>query len=92
MEKMGIISYDREKDLVKLLPAAQDFDLYLETVKKGDIPWSLHYMALSALAMLGIAVIEAGIVNFVSVAQWALFISGLVFISSLAHTKHMKKI
>lgn len=117
MEQLGIISYDREKDLVKLLPAAQDFNFYLETdriVKKEaplnpsqdmdtsepdlpdiitennritDIPWSLHYTALSIISMLGITAIENRIVNFISITQWALSISCLVFIVSIIEIK-----
>ena len=43
MENLNVITYDREKDTVKLLPTAQNFDIYMETVKKGDIPWSHFY-------------------------------------------------
>lgn len=40
MESRGIITYNREQDIVELLPASRDFDVYMETVKKGDIPWN----------------------------------------------------
>jgi hypothetical protein len=38
MESLEIINYDREHDTIELLPAARKFDIYMETVKKGDIP------------------------------------------------------
>jgi hypothetical protein len=32
--------------------AARNFDIYMETVEKGDIPWNQFYIGLSTLAIL----------------------------------------
>ena len=127
MEQLGIISYDREKDLVKLLPAARDFNFYLETVnrtlnrntemnsskdmdtlepnllgpineniteaenitekRRTDFHRSLRYLAISIISMIGIISIESKIINFISIAQWALGISLIVFIMSILDIK-----
>jgi len=35
MESLGIVAFDKEQGMVELLPASQDFDIYMENVKKG---------------------------------------------------------
>ncbi|AKB17785.1 MULTISPECIES: hypothetical protein [unclassified Methanosarcina] len=92
MESLGVVNYDREQDLVELLPAAGDFDIYMETVPKGDIPWSYFYIGLSALAVVGSLTIDLELVKLVSDSQWMLFISGLFMASSLAHMHYVRKL
>jgi hypothetical protein len=92
MESLEIINYDREHDTVELLPAAHNFDIYMETVKKGDIPWSQFYIGLSTLAILGSVTIFSGLIKWVSSSQWMLFTSAVFFASSLAHLRHVRKL
>lgn len=63
MESLGVIFYDREQDLVELLPAAHNFDVYMETVEKEDIPWSYFYVGLSTLDFAGSIVIVTVFLN-----------------------------
>jgi hypothetical protein len=79
MESLEIINYDREHDTVELLPAAHNFDIYMETVKKGNIPWSQFYIDLSTLAILGNITIFYGLIKWVSSSQWMLFTSAVFF-------------
>ncbi|MDD3248356.1 MAG: hypothetical protein PHF18_16120 [Methanosarcina sp.] len=92
MENLGVIIYDREHDSVDLLPASRNFDIYMETVKKGDMPWSHFYLGLSALAVVGSVTIYAGLFEWVTSSQWMLFTSGLFMASSIAHTRHVRKL
>ena len=92
MESLGVVTYNREQDLVELLPTSHDFDIYMETVKKGDIPWSQFYIGLSALAVVGSVTIYAGLFEWVSSSQWMLVTSGLFMTSSVAHMRHIHKL
>jgi len=85
MESLKIIAYNREKDTVELLPASRDFDVYIETVKKGDIPWSQFYLGLSILAGIGSLAIILGLLNWVTIVQWMLFTNVIFITCSSAH-------
>ncbi len=92
MENLGVINYNRENDFVELLPAASHFDIYMETVPKGDIPWSQFYVGLSTLAVVGSVTIYLGLLEWITSDQWMLFISGLFMVSSVAHMRHVRKL
>ncbi|HII92473.1 MAG TPA: hypothetical protein HA262_09975 [Methanosarcina sp.] len=92
MESLGIINYSQENDFVELLPAASNFDIYMETVKKGDIPWSHFYIGLSILAVVGSATIYLGLLKLVTSNQWMLFISILFMVASIVHMRHVRKL
>ncbi|AKB55344.1 DUF7344 domain-containing protein [Methanosarcina barkeri] len=92
MESLGVVNHDRENDFVELLPAASNFDIYMETVKKGDIPWSHFYVGLSILAVVGSVTIYLGLFELVTSNQWMLFMSSLFIISSIAHMRHVRKL
>lgn len=85
MESLKILKYDREKDSIELLPSAQNFDIYIETVDKGDIPWHQFYLGISTLAIFGSIIIYLGLINWITSPQWMLFISVVFFASSMAH-------
>jgi hypothetical protein len=92
MESLGVVNYDREYDLVGLLPAASGFDIYMETVKKGDIPWSHFYIGLSTLAVVGSVTIYLGLLKLITSNQWMLFISSLFMVASIAHIRQVRKL
>ncbi len=91
MESLNLISFNREKDSIELLPAARDFDFYIETVKKGDIPLSQFYLGLSTLAVVGSFAIFTDLVKWITSSQWMLFISIIFLASSLAHMHQVCK-
>jgi len=92
MESLGVVTYNREKDSVELLPASHDFDIYMETVKKGDIPWSQFYLGMSIFAVAGSLTIFTGLIEWISSSQWMLFVSLIFLASSIAHLCHVKKL
>lgn len=91
MESLGVVAYDREKDSVELLPASRNFDVYMETVKKGDIPWSQYYLGVSILAIVGSLTIFAGFIEWISSSQWMFFVSLIFLASSIAHLRHIHR-
>ena len=91
MESLNIITYNREEDSLVLLPAAHDFDLYVETVKKGDIPWSQFYLGLSTLAVIGSFAMLTDVVRWITSSQWMFFISIIFLASSLTHIHQVYK-
>lgn len=91
MEKLGVITHDRKQDKVELLPIAHDFDIYMETVEKGDIPWSHFYLGLSILSVVGSVTIYIGLFKWVTSSKWMLFTDMLFFFSSIAHMHYVRK-
>jgi hypothetical protein len=91
MESLKLITYNREEDNVELLPASHDFDIYVETVKKGDISWSQFYLGLSMFAVVGNLTIFTGLIKWITSSQWMLFTSAIFIVSSLAHMHYIQK-
>jgi DNA-binding transcriptional ArsR family regulator len=50
MRRAGLVEYDKEKDIIRLLPKGNHY--YLETTKRGDIPWCVYYLVLSFAQVL----------------------------------------
>lgn len=92
MESLGIVAYNKEQDIVELLPASRDFDIYLETVEKGDIPWSQFYLGLSIFAIVSSIVIFTGLIKCIPSSKWMLFIDGLFMAASIAHCRYVRKL
>jgi hypothetical protein len=92
MESLEIINYNRETDTIELLPAAKKLDLYMETVKKGDIPWSQFYLGLSTLAVVGSFTIFSGLINWITSSQWMIFTSAIFFTASIAQLRNVRKL
>jgi hypothetical protein len=92
MESMGIVLYNREQDIVELLPASRDFDVYMETVKKEDIPWSQLYLGLSAFTIISNLVIFIRIVNWIPSYMWMFFTNSLFIFASLAYRHYIHKL
>lgn len=91
MENLKIISYNREKDTVELLPSARQFDTYVETVKKGNISWSQFFFGLSTIALAGSITIYTGLIKWVTSFQWTLFICVLLLFSSIVFARYFHK-
>lgn len=90
MESLKIITYNRSTDTVDLLPISHDFDVYIETVKKGDIPWSQFYFGLSMLAGAGSLAIFTELIKWVTSYQWILFTNTVFIICSFAHVYYSR--
>lgn len=92
MESLGIVIYNREQDCVELLPTSHNFDIYMETVKKGDISWSQFYLGFSILTVFGNVAIYKGLIEWISSFQWVIFVSLIFLSSSVVHQLHSQKL
>lgn len=52
LEKEGIVRYDKKLGKIILINMPDDLKMYIETVGKFDIPWSVYYLSLSILMFL----------------------------------------
>lgn len=90
METMGIVAYNRESDKLELTPASEGVTYYLESVKKGDLPWSHFYLGVSILSIVGTFTIAFNNVAWIYAISWMIFISAVFLISSVVHVNRMK--
>jgi len=90
MENMGIIAYNRDSDRLELTPAAEGVTLYLETVKKGDIPWSHFYLGFSIVAVMGTISIAFNFVKWIYSIYWLVFTNVIFLGASIVHVNRMK--
>lgn len=88
MEDMGLIVHNRELDQLELTSIASNMNVYLETVEKGDIPWSYYYLGVSLIGLLGGTIISYHVIEFINDSQWLFFITVIFLTSSLVHLKH----
>jgi hypothetical protein len=88
MEKMNLIEYDTETDLLKLLPASKNFTVYVETVKKGDIPWSYFYVGLSFIILVGSIAIYFELFPWITSFQWTPFLCVIFVVTSIVYWRH----
>lgn len=85
LENLGIIEYDRHNDAVKLLPNVENVTLYMEVVRKGNLPWSTYYLLICGISLAGAVLIMIGAIKLVTAEYWMLAILILLFISSIIH-------
>ena len=92
MESLGIVAFDKEQGMVELLPASQDFDIYMENVKKRDIHWSKFYLGLSIFAAVSTLLIFTGLIKWIQSFKWMLFTNVLFIAASIAHSRQVRKL
>lgn len=51
LEREGIVKYERNLGKIVLINLPEDLNMYVETVGKFDIPWSVYYLSLSTLML-----------------------------------------
>ena len=93
LAEAGAIEYDRSRGEVTLTEETREFQVYLEYVPKGDVPWSLCYLGLTAVGgtVAGLAWLSVfpfgGLSGFaVSAVLLATFA-----VSAVAHTYHSRR-
>lgn len=52
LEREGVIRYDRRLGKISLISVPEGVEVYAETVKRFDIPWSFYYLFLAILTAL----------------------------------------
>ncbi len=85
--EVGFVTYDREHGIVELTEAASDANFYVESLTGTDIPWSVYYLALSALStvcLLGLW-FEVPLFTAVSPVLYGVYFVTTLTVSSLGH-------
>ena len=85
MTRAGLVEYDRERDLLRLLPKGNNY--FLEATQKGDVPWCLYYLVLSFVQVLSGLVLVA-LTHFWAFSVFMVVPWTLVLIASFFHTAH----
>lgn len=88
MDTYNIVEYDSDRAKIELTEAAEQAKLYLEFVPEDDIPWSYHYLGLSALMGMITALTGLGMFLFDGLSGLALAALTIVLfgISAVIHT------
>lgn len=91
LHKYGFIEYDANRGTIDLTPEAEQLDIYLEVVPKGDLPWSEIYLGISAIAIAAIVAFWFGAIPFVS--SWHMLVALAVLFAgvSIVHTIQTKE-
>lgn len=87
LDEKGIVEFDDRKGTVEPGPATDEFDIYMEVVEQGSVPWSHYYLALSLVHALAIVSAYAGLVPGAVVAS---FCVTTLAVSALAHAYYTK--
>jgi hypothetical protein len=91
MMNLNVISYEKDAEMVKLLPLAKEFNAYIEITKKGDIPWSTFFLGLGTVFLAGSILIYTRLIKFVTSFQWVFLMLVVFLIFSLVHHRNIKK-
>lgn len=86
LHKYGFIEYDANRGTIELTPEAEQLDIYLEIVPKGNITWSEIYLGLSGVAIAAVVALWFGAIPFVS--SWHMLVAFAVLFAgvSVVHT------
>ena len=87
LDEKGIVEFDKREGTVELGPVPEDFDIYMEVVERGSVPWSHYYIGLAAVQSLLLGATFAGFVSTTAVS--IIFVISLA-VSALAHTYYTK--
>jgi len=81
----GLVEYDRESDTLRLINLPRSYRYHLEAVEKGDVPWCLYYLALSAAGIFS-GLLSAAYTHFWTGSLLTVILSAILLASSLLHT------
>ena len=85
LDRLGVLAYDRDRKRIRLLEPAEQFDLYMEVTGEEEVTWATYYRTVGIVALLVLALAEAGLPAFaaVSTAIWAVGFLGVFALSML---------
>ncbi|MFP8956500.1 hypothetical protein ACLI4Y_07215 [Natrialbaceae archaeon A-CW3] len=64
LDDLGVIDYNKSRGEMRLTDRANQVRMYLEYVPEDDIPWHVHYLALTGLSGLLLLTTYAGLYPF----------------------------
>lgn len=93
LAEAGAIEYDPSRGEVELTDDTQEFQVYLEYVPEGDIPWSLCYLGLAGVGATVMTLSWLSVFPFGGVSGSALSVILLAMfsVSALVHTYHSRR-
>jgi DNA-binding transcriptional ArsR family regulator len=84
MDELGVVAYDRDRGVVALTAAIEEFDIYFDLVGQDDIPWSQFYLALGGVFTSLVTVAMLGIPPFAWIGGFAYGLVVAVVFSAVA--------
>lgn len=88
MDDLEVVEFDDREGTVRLGPAVDDLDVYMEVVTGDDVPWSQFYLGLSVLNVALLAAAGADLsplAAFPDIA-WGAFATTTILVASVVHT------
>jgi hypothetical protein len=87
MDDAGVVSFDDREGVVEVGPAAEELDIYLEVVQRGDIPWSMFYVGLGVFNFLVVTASAVGVPGVSALPQVgiAVFVVTTFLVTALSH-------
>lgn len=64
LERRGVVEFDREQGTVASLPPIERVEVYVDVVRRRELPWSDYYLGLTALSGLLLVGVAASIYPF----------------------------
>lgn len=87
LDEKRLVAFDDREGVVELGSAAEEVDIYIEVVERGNVPWSHYYLGLAAVHALLMVAAYVGVVSAVSVG---IFCATSLAVSAMAHTYYTK--
>lgn len=88
LDDAGIVEYENRRGEVELTENAREVQLYLEQVPGNDIPWSVHYLGLSVVGIVLVAITALEMFPFAELS--GLLLAGILvsmfLVSAVVHT------
>ena len=87
MAEYGFVEYDSRRGVIELTEAASDANFYVDSLTGRDIPWSAYYLGLSAVGVVCLVGIWAGVYPFslVSPLHFGVFLVTALSVSAAGH-------
>ncbi|MFD1597849.1 DUF7344 domain-containing protein [Halobellus rarus] len=87
MDEYGFVEYDSQRGVIELTEAASDANFYVDSLTGRDIPWGVYYLGLSAVSVVCLLGIWAGLYPFslVSPLHYGVFVVTALSVSSAGH-------
>lgn len=64
MDRLGVVTYDKDRGTITMTDHVEAFDVYLDVVPQDDIPWSQFYFALGGVLSALVVVAALGFPPF----------------------------
>lgn len=92
MDDVGIIEFNKNRGVVEPADSLDDIEVYMEIVPGNGIPWPVHYLGLSAIAVSLMLATIVGAWPFVLLPDvaWGIAITVMFTVSAVVHTYYAR--